>query len=388
METQTQTILIMGGGIAGLCTAIALRQKGLEAQVYEQAETIRPVGAGLTLWPNAMNVLAQLGLAELVLQAGSVIGTATFKDDRGRTLTTTALHDLRAELGQPAVAIHRADLHHILQAALPPETIQLDHAFERLVQDEQGVTAYFANGQMARGAWLLGTDGIWSQVRGQMFATVRPRYAGYIAWRGVVEGVHDLVQGVTSEAWGQGQRFGIVPLNEHQVYWFATANEKEARSQSRQEAEEEKTQLLRRFHGWYEPVAALIEATPAAAILRNPVFDLKPFLPWSRGRVTLVGDAAHATTPNMGQGACQAMESAWVFAQTMGSDHEGAATLTAYEQLRQPRAAWITNTSWRIGQMGQWQNRLGCALRNRLVWLAPASAMKRQVVAAATFPYG
>lgn len=387
METQTQTILIMGGGIAGLCTAIALRQKGFDAQVYEQTETIRTVGAGLTLWPNAMNVLAKLGLAERVVQAGSMIRTAAFKDDRGRTLTTTSLHDLPTILGQPAVAIHRADLHHILQSALPPETIHLDHAFERLVQDEQGITAYFANGQTARGAWLLGADGIWSRVRGQMFTTVRPRYAGYVAWRGVVEGGHDLVQGVTSEAWGQGQRFGIVPLNEHQVYWFATANEKEARSQSRQEAEEEKTHLLRRFHGWYEPVAALIAATPAAAILRNPIFDLKPFLPWSRGRVTLVGDAAHATTPNMGQGACQAMESAWVFAQTMGSDHEGVATLTAYEQIRQPRAAWITNTSWRIGQMGQWQNRLGCALRNRLVLLAPAGAMKQQVVAAATFPY-
>lgn len=388
MTTPTASVLIIGGGIAGLCTAIALRPHGFDVQVYEQAETIRAVGAGLTLWPNAMNVLAQLGLAEQVLQAGSEIGTAAFKDDRGRTLTTTALHDLRATLGQPAVAIHRADLHRILHSALPPETVHLNHTFERLAQDEQGVTAHFTNGQTARGAWLIGADGIWSRVRGQMLATVRPRYAGYVAWRGVVEGVHDLVQGVTSEAWGQGQRFGIVPLNEHQVYWFATANEPKTKSQSRQEAEEEKAQLIHRFQGWYEPVAALIEATPAAAILRNPIFDLKPFSPWSRGRVTLVGDAAHATTPNMGQGACQAMESAWVFARTMGSSHEGAATLTAYEQLRQPRTAWITNTSWRIGQVGQWQNGVGCALRNRLVRLAPSGAMKRQLVAAATFPYG
>ena len=382
MSSPTDPIIIIGGGIAGLCAAIALRQGGHDAHVYEQAEQIRAVGAGLTLWPNALQALAELGLAEAVVRAGSVVDKTQIRTDRGRVLAQTHLHDLAQQLGHPAIAIHRADLHQILLSALPLETTHLNHTFNRFEQDGQGVTVYFDNGPVVRGKWLIGADGLRSKVRMQMWPEARPRYAGYVAWRGVVEGVHHLVQGATSESWGRGARFGIVPLNERQVYWFATANEPDAAKGGQGDAAREKDALLARFQGWHEPVEALLRATPAEAILRNPLADLRPMKQWSQGRVTLVGDAAHATTPNMGQGACQAIESALVLARSIQKEP----LFAAYEQARHARTAWITNTSWQIGSVGQWQNPVLCALRNQMVALTPEAVLKRRLIAAATFP--
>jgi 2-polyprenyl-6-methoxyphenol hydroxylase-like FAD-dependent oxidoreductase len=382
MSSLTDPIVIIGGGIAGLCTAIALRQGGHDAHVYEQTEQIRAVGAGLTLWPNALNVLAELGLAEAVRQAGAEINKTQIRTDRGRVLTQTHLHNLAPQLGYPAIAIHRADLHQILLAALPPEATHLNHTFSRFEQDGQGVTVHFDNGEVVRSQWLIGADGLRSRVRMQMWPETRPRYSGYVAWRGVVEGVHHLVQGITSESWGRGARFGIVPLNERQVYWFATGNERDGAKGRHGDAAREKEQLLARFRDWHEPVEALLRATPTEAILRNPLADLKPLRQWSQGRVTLVGDAAHATTPNMGQGACQAIESALVLARTIQQEP----LFAAYEAARHTRTAWITNSSWQIGAVGQWQNPVLCALRNQMIALTPESVLKRRLIAAATFP--
>lgn len=378
-------MIIIGAGIAGLCTAIGLHQVGLKPQVYEQAEQIQPVGAGLTLWPNALKVLAALGLAEAVEQAGSVITQTQIRSERGRVLTHTNLQDLSTHLGHPAIAIHRADLHRLLLAALPERTIHLGYTFDRFEQTETGVQVHFANGTVMAGEMLLGADGIRSKVRQQMWPEARPRYAGYVAWRGVAEGVHHLTQGGTSESWGRGQRFGIVPLNERQVYWFATANASEGEQSSPRDAAQEKEELLARFQGWHEPIQSLIEATPAETILRSPIADLRPLPQWHQGRVTLVGDAAHATTPNMGQGACQAIESSLTLAQMLGQP-DVPDRLARYEQTRRQRTAWITNTSWRIGRAAQWENRILCAVRNQLVAMTPTSIMRRQLVAAATLP--
>ncbi len=361
-------VVIVGAGIGGLCAAIGLRQAGCEVEVYERASEVEVVGAGLSLWSNAIKGLRDLGIEPEALE-GARIQQGEILDWRGQVLSTMPAGVIERRQGAPTIATHRARLQKALLACLPAEVVHLGLSFTHFQQDEQGVTAFFADGQAAHGDVLVGADGIHSAVRKQLFPQVSLRYAGYTAWRGVLDPAEEIPLAQTSESWGRGARFGIVPIGAGQVYWFATANQPEGRLL----AQAERQAFLREhFRGWHAPVEALIEATPEAQILQNDVYDFLPMIRWGQGRVTLLGDAAHATTPNLGQGACQAIESAvWLARCIMTQDGPLEEKLLRYERDRQPRTAWITNTSYQLGSVSQWQNRLACALRDRIVRLTP-----------------
>jgi FAD-dependent urate hydroxylase len=376
-------VIVIGGGIGGLCAAIALRRKlDVEVEVYEQAAELRAVGAGLTIWANAIKALRVLGLAEEVIGAGSRIERGELRTETGRVLSRSHPGEFEKRFGEPTVAIHRADLHEILLKALPPETVRLNAKCVGFVQDEEGVTVSFAGGGSSRRASLLvGADGIHSVVRQELFPEIKLRYSGYTTWRGVVETRDEAALGTTSEAWGCGARFGIVRIDRERVYWFSTANVREGQ---RLTPAESKSFLLDYFKGWHHPVELLIESTPAEHILHNDIHDIVPMRRWSEGRVTLLGDSAHPTTPNMGQGACMAIESSLALARCLaaGGDRLGE-SLRRYEKERMPRTRWITKQSWRIGRIGQFENRFVCALRNLFVRLAPDSLTIKQIERAA-----
>jgi 2-polyprenyl-6-methoxyphenol hydroxylase-like FAD-dependent oxidoreductase len=177
------------------------------------------------------------------------------------------------------------------------------------------------------------------------------------------------------ELWGRGKRFGIVPLTKERVYWFATCNTPEnvaERPEGRQK------ELLDLFKGWHPVVSTLINATEASAILRNDISDLKPLISWSKGRVTLLGDAAHAMTPNMGQGACQALEDALILARTLRHAHSLENALDMYQQKRLARANMVITRSHRIGLVAQWEHPLACWLRDSLLALTPPQMLLKQ----------
>jgi len=373
---MTQQIVVIGGGIGGLCTAIALRQMGLEVTVYEKAATVGQVGAGLTLWPNALRVLRRLNLADAIIQAGAQIKKFQLRTASGHTLSSSHPGQLAQQLGEPAVAIHRAELHRILLAALPQDVVRLGAACTGFTQSEQQITVTFADGHSVQADLLIGADGIHSIIRPQIMPQAKPRYAGYTAWRGVVATEQSFTLGQTFESWGQGARFGAVPLSERLIYWFATANRPIGQTQS---TTEQKTWLQQHFQGWHHPIGYLLETTPAEAILHHDIYDLQPFTPWSQGRATLLGDAAHATTPNMGQGACMAIESAFALASCIKENREIAAALRTYEARRQPRTAYVTRQSWQIGRVGQLKNRWGCYLRDLLMGFAPDALLQRRL---------
>lgn len=376
MDQRNQSVIIVGGGIGGPAAAFGLRQLGYDVAVYEQASALEAVGAGLTLWKNALDALRELGLWER-LQA------AALPDDRfarlpgiwardGELLVEADAAAMERRFGRALAAVHRADLQETLIEGLGEEHVSLGRRCVGFQQDADGVTVYFADGGQARAAFLVGAGGLHSPVRAQLHGERPPTYAGYSAWRAVIPFAGDLRAG---ESWGRGARHGRLPLPGGRVYWFATRNVPEG---ERAEGGE-KTALLSTFSGWHEPVEALIWATPEEEILRNDIYDRPPLKSWGEGRVTLLGDAAHPMTPNLGQGAAQALEDAVVLCDCVGEHGLTPAALRAYEARRIPRTSFIVRASRLAGAIGQWAHPAAVAARRVLARILLGRLQMRQL---------
>jgi 2-polyprenyl-6-methoxyphenol hydroxylase-like FAD-dependent oxidoreductase len=357
---QKTKVLIIGAGIGGLATAIALRRAGFEVEVYEEALALRGIGAGISLWSNATAVLEQLGLLEAAVEKSAILTALKVKNESGKLL-------MRADVSKyapPSICIHRADLIDLLRRNCPSETLRLGKAFERFEQTESGVTAFFADGTSAHGDILIGADGINSRVRAQIKGEAKPIYRGYAIWRATVEFNADFSDMDSScETFGSGKRFGLVPIGKNHFYWYATNNQPEG---SILPSSERKTQLLEFFRDWHAPIPEIIEATPDECILHNDCYDRPPEPGWSESRVCLIGDAAHPTTPNMGQGGCLALEDAVVLTRCLQRASSPTEAFPEFERLRFERAKFINKRSLLIGRVGQWQNPLAVVLRNVL----------------------
>lgn len=374
-----ERVIVVGGGIGGLAAAVALQQVGIAATVYERMSAIREVGAALALWPNGVKALAALGLREALDRIGMPEERGRIYSWRGALLSETLMRDVERRFGAPVMVVHRADLQAMLLAAFDMGRVVLDAACTGFRQTAHGVTALFAGGYTAAGDLLIGADGIHSAVRAQMFGHQRPRYSGYTAWRGIAGTDTPLGEpGLGFETWGVGVRFGAAHITPQRVYWYGTRNAPEGETDAPEGRKQEVTTL---FRGWHAPIPQIIAATPAAAILRNDIHDRPPLDHWSRGRVTLLGDAAHATTPNLAQGACQAIEDGVVLARCLRDSPDVATALAAYEARRRRRANLVITTSWRLGQAGQWEHPLLCRLRDALIRATPQSTQLRQLAA-------
>jgi FAD-dependent urate hydroxylase len=368
----TARAIIIGGGIGGLTAAIALNRVGIPPAVYERAPELREVGAGITLWTNAVRVLRKLGVGSAVEAMATPMRHSELRTWRGEVLSEMDLSDLNTRFGAPTVGIHRADLQAALADHLGREHITPGSACVGYTQNADGVTARFSDGREVRGEFLIAADGLNSAIRPQLLGPQMPRYSGYTAWRGVGHiDRPEVPVGVTLLAMGRGSQVGYLPIGGGRTYWFATANVPPGGNNGPAGA---KAALLDRFRDWYAPVPAVIDATPDAAILRNDIFDRPPVTKWTDGRVTLLGDSAHPTTPNLGQGACMAVESAWVLAECLKAD--GVHGLKAYEQKRFARTAEVTNRSWSLGKMFAVEGRLGCWVRDRLFKLLRGEGVK------------
>jgi 2-polyprenyl-6-methoxyphenol hydroxylase-like FAD-dependent oxidoreductase len=376
-DVQHQSIkhaLIIGGGIGGLAAAIALRRAGIQATVYERADEIRAVGAGLALWANAVRALGRLGLGDAVRAIGVPEASGAVHSWRGETLIPMSSRDLEHKLGEISIVVHRAELQAILQGALDDDAVRLGARCTGFTQSRDGVTAQFADGTTASGDLLIGADGLHSAVRAQLFGARPPRYAGYTAWRAIAPFDHARL--TPGETMGRGARFGMAPVGGGQAYWYATFNTPEG---GRDSEGQRKPTLLELFRGWHSPIEALIEATDEAAILRNDIYDRDPLPYWSVGRVTLLGDAAHPMTPNLGQGACQALEDAVVLADVLKEGGDVVAALRAYQSRRIERTAALVRQARQVGAVGQWSNPLACRLRDALMKYVVVRVQDRQM---------
>jgi 2-polyprenyl-6-methoxyphenol hydroxylase-like FAD-dependent oxidoreductase len=323
-------VIVAGGGIGGLTAAIALRRAGFEVCVFERADELGEVGAGLLLAANAQKALGKLGLADAVARLGTPASAGEIRSWRGKVLVNIPASELEKRVGAPSAAVHRADLQALLAREVGEETLHLGsevEGFER--EGESGVRVLFADGSEERVDVLVGADGLRSKVRSGLFGAEEPRYAGYTAWRAVVEPKEELLPwGTGFESWGRGARFGCAHIGKGRVYWFATTNAPEDEKDGKPSSPAApKATLLRLFGSWHHPIGELIEAADESSILRTDIYDREPLGErWGEGKATLLGDAAHPMTPNLGQGACQAIEDAVVLASCLD---EGDATAEA-----------------------------------------------------------
>jgi FAD-dependent urate hydroxylase len=352
--------IIIGAGVGGLCAALMLEKEGHEAVIYERAPEVRTDGAGLSIWANALRVLDALGVGEELRAISAKQGKGGFYDQGGGILTQRENDPSQIE-STMAVVVHRADLHEALLKKLK-SPIVTGREFSHYSQQSGKVTAHFQDGSSDTGDVLIGADGLYSRVRLQMQPKSLPVYSGYGAWRGVVQFDHAKVGDYWGESWGKGQRFGITPIGEKRIYWFATAN---LPAEKRFSGAESKSHLLRAFADWHDPIPELIAGSSAESILYHPIYDIEPLTRWADGRAVLLGDAAHAMTPNMGQGACQAIEDAYALAMALGKFPNLEQGIRHYETMRQPRANQIMKMSRMIGKVGQLENPLLCWLRNQ-----------------------
>jgi 2-polyprenyl-6-methoxyphenol hydroxylase-like FAD-dependent oxidoreductase len=368
-------VTIIGAGIGGLTLALALEQQGIEAEIFEATPVFKPVGAGIVLAINAMQIYKRLGLVEALKLQGRSVEAMHITSPQLKPYSSSTLLPSEKKFGVGALTIHRAALHEVLRAGLQKTTI---HLGKRLLQCQKQGNSYqleWTDGTHTTANILVGADGIHSQVRAALFPYTKERFAKEWCWRGVCEyDIQRMNTNAVYEAWGKGCRFGIVPLSDNQVYWFACANVTEQKAKA---IDQQGLQVV--FESFHPVIGQLIAHTPNHCFLLNQLSDLPNNQQWHQGNCCLIGDAAHATTPNMGQGANQAIESAWVLAEQLAKHQDVPTAFDAYQTMRQAKAQKIIQTSWQIGQLAQVQNPILMGIRRAILALTPASVTQQQM---------
>ncbi|MGV3503462.1 MAG: FAD-dependent monooxygenase [Adhaeribacter sp.] len=374
MDPQKK-ITILGGGIAGLTTTIALNKIGLRARVFEAAPEIKAVGAGLVLAANAIKGFQKLGIAQQVMAEGRLLDAFSIKDASGGIITRTDSLDSSRKYGADNFTIHRANLHQVLRSLLSPEDIHTGKYCLGFKRKQNQVLLHFSDGSSETSDFLIAADGISSPIRQQLVPGAKPRYAGYTCWRAVIDNPSPNLR-ETSETWGPQGRFGIAPLAQGRLYWFACvlAKENDTRLQQYTPAD-----LLQLFQAYHHPIPEIISRTKKEDLIWNDIADLAPLPNYAFGNVLLIGDAAHATTPNMGQGACQAIEDAVILADEIAKANTIPEAFRAFEKRRMDRTRYVVRQSRLLGQVAQMQHRYLGSLRNALIRAMPKQMQQRQM---------
>jgi 2-polyprenyl-6-methoxyphenol hydroxylase-like FAD-dependent oxidoreductase len=369
--------LIVGGGIAGLTTAIALKKIGIDAVLAEAAPEIRAVGAGLALAANAMQALRQIGVSEAVIPLGRELKAFTIYDHKGKPISKTNTDPANSRFGISNFTIHRAELHRCLLNQLDAGQVLTGKRSKDITEEGDLYRVDFEDGSFLKAKNVIVAEGIHSPIRKKLLPASNIRYAGYTCWRGVVDDSSLQIE-ETSETWGAKGRFGVTPLANGQVYWYACINSPHANSKLKDWGKKE---LLEVFEDFHFPIPQVLSATKPDRIIWNDIMDLDPIDRYALGKIVLIGDAAHATTPNMGQGACMAIEDAAILASCLSKYKDVAEAFLAFEKRRLKRTHNIVKTSWTLGKVAQWENFLLRKLRDNAFRMIPAKQRQRQIEA-------
>lgn len=368
-NTHDRTAVVVGAGIGGLAAAVALHRTGWQVTVLERQPALGAVGAGIAIAPNALRALDVLEVGQAVRALAAVQGAAGYRTPDGRWLLRMDFAEAARRLGDPFVVLPRAKLIALLVQQLPAETLQLDTKVTTIDPGDEARPAVVTAGEKQWEAdVVVAADGIASSIRSRLFPDhPELRYAGYTAWRLLPRVAPEVASAGQFETWGAGQRFSALPMHDGQVYCWATAT-----TPPRGKAEDERAELLSRFRTWHNPIPALIEATDPTAVLRHDAMELaRPLPAMHAGRIAMLGDAAHAMTPDLGQGACQGIEDAVVLAHHLKNLKTDVTTaLGSYTAERLPRTSRIAVASRQMARLGQAQRKPAVVMRDQLLTAA------------------
>ena len=340
--------VVLGAGVAGLAFAAAMKRHGHPVTLVEASPTLRASGSGLALGPTAILALQRIGLRDRVVSEGQVLEHGGLADFAMRPLSQDVFGHFTARLGEPFVGVERSTLVRLLAEAGPG--CRLGARYVNIEQHSDKVVITLGCGEQLRAPWAVLADGIRSSGR-DLIARSRVRDAGQWCWRGIADGV-DLGEYDDGfiEAWGSEWRFGLLPVGHRRAYWFVTRRARSDRVQPALTAGDRQAMLLDAAHRFPPLMTRLIEATPADDILENRLEDLAPLSRWSRGRLICIGDAAHAMTPNLGQGATQALEDAAVLADILcAGDRDPAVAFSQFEAMKRARSERTVRDARRLG---------------------------------------
>lgn len=342
-------IAIIGAGIAGLTAARALQQLGFRPVVFEQADVLSDVGAGLTVTPNATHVLNALGLESVLEQIGMRPDRGGVKHWRtGELLVEISRgHEMRERYGAAYYQVHRADLHRALAALVTecdPGAIRTSHSLTSFSEDRRGVHMTFAQGHLATADVMVGADGVRSQVRGLLFGAERPRFTGYVAYRGLVpfEALPDgLIEPTSCLSTGPGRSFTRYLIRGGRLVNFVGLTERQDWREEGWSIRADVQEMLDEYADWHPDVRTIIRSTPEHGLFKWALFDREPLPQWTQGKVTLIGDAAHPMLPFLGQGAAMGIEDGMVLARAFAVASSLSEALARYEDARRERANWV-----------------------------------------------
>lgn len=365
-------IAIIGGGIGGLTTAIGLHKIGVKAHVYERAHSFKPLGAGIGIGSNVMRALEKLGVRDDILKSAMPLAEQRFLNGDFSVMNTIDFTLLKDRFGEENITIERAHLHEALFDAIDPMYVHFNKQVHSFEQSRDKVILHFTDGSKKDVDYVIAADGIHSIFRQTLLPSSRPRYAGYTCWRGITKNKDDVPLHISSEAWSKQGRFGWAPLHNGDVYWFAcvNANERDPHYQSLG-----KSAVAEQFAHFSPTVERLIRETYDDYFLHHDIYDIKPLSTFVYDRICLLGDAAHATTPNMGQGAGQSIEDAYELMRAIENTTTMNDALRRYDQKRVKKTKKVITLSRQIGWAAQWDNPLAVAFRNIVFPFVPKSLL-------------
>ena len=334
--------IVIGAGIGGLTTGIALKQAGYEVEIYERTRALRPAGAGISLWSNGIKILNQLGLGEEIAAIGGEMNRMEYRSHEDKPLNKVDLQPLFQSVGQRPYPVSRTDLQQMLLDAYGADKVHMGMKCVAVSENDSSATATFEDGSTATGDLIVGADGIRSIVREYVLGeTLSLRYAGYVNWNGLVAAKPELCE---ADNWvlyvGEGKRASMMPVGGDRFYYFFGVPMPEGT----ETAPEDRTQeLADHFINWPKAVQTLIRTLDPTQSNRLEISDINPPKHLVKGRIAILGDAAHATTPTLGQGGCQAMEDAAVLTRCLVTTNLSVAdALSRYEKARKSRTADLT----------------------------------------------